>query len=137
MRMVVFKPRGDKINKREYTILNAFEHLLRHQFKCIFKSYKTVYVGLFDDLDSRDNEMILGQFTNYRTASPSDNAIRFLFSRWLFRDGSHAAIKDTLLHEIAHAIHSQSPTRESEKNHGKEWRAICQELGCRPRAIAA
>lgn len=39
-----------------------------------------------------------------------------------------AEVKDTILHEIAHAIAGY------EAGHGKEWKKICVEIGCRPNA---
>jgi SprT-like family protein len=41
------------------------------------------------------------------------------------------SVKDTILHEIAHA---KTP---SEPGHGPRWRAWCRKLGCRPSADAS
>lgn len=40
-----------------------------------------------------------------------------------------AAVRDTLLHEIAHALAGR------EAGHGPRWKAICAELGCKPERL--
>lgn len=38
-------------------------------------------------------------------------------------------MKDTLLHEIAHAVQYE---KSGKTDHGKEWKKIASEVGCRP-----
>lgn len=45
----------------------------------------------------------------------------------------HDQIRDTILHEAAHAL---AWTHHGEKGHGPHWRAWCRELGAVPRASA-
>lgn len=42
-------------------------------------------------------------------------------------------IRDTILHEIAHAL---AWVRHGERNHGPKWKQICREIGATPRASA-
>lgn len=54
-------------------------------------------------------------------------------SRYLLDAGTEAAITDTLLHEIAHAVAYQRHGR-SAMNHGPAWKAVAREVGAAPRA---
>lgn len=42
-------------------------------------------------------------------------------------------IRDTILHEIAHAL---AWTLHGDRSHGQQWKAICREIGAVPRAAA-
>ena len=54
-------------------------------------------------------------------------------SRYLLEGGTDAAIEDTLLHEIAHAVAYVRHGRAA-MNHGPAWRAVAREVGATPRA---
>lgn len=51
---------------------------------------------------------------------------RIELSRHFVEANDEAAIRDTILHEIAHAM--AGPTA----GHGPRWRAICRQIGARP-----
>lgn len=53
-------------------------------------------------------------------------------TRYVFAMEMHQ-IKDTILHEIAHAITDMRYGRKVQA-HGREWRDVCMEIGCRARA---
>ena len=42
-------------------------------------------------------------------------------------------MKDTLLHEIAHAVHFN---KTGKTNHGNGWKEIAREVGCKPKRCA-
>ncbi len=48
-------------------------------------------------------------------------------------DGKHYDIEDTVLHELAHHIHSISYPHDREA-HGQKWKWICKIVGANPRA---
>jgi len=54
-------------------------------------------------------------------------------SRHLVTDGTPDMLRDTLLHEIAHAVAYVRHGRAA-MNHGALWRAVARELGARPEA---
>ena len=54
-------------------------------------------------------------------------------SRHLVTDGTPDMLRDTLLHEIAHAVAYVRHGRAA-MNHGPLWRAVARELGARPEA---
>ena len=51
-------------------------------------------------------------------------------SRWFVLNNSEHEIRDTILHEIAHALdfHDRGTT-----DHGRNWRRHCRRIGCVPR----
>lgn len=49
----------------------------------------------------------------------------------LVRRASDAKIKDTILHEIAHAL-VECDGHEETEHHGQAWMAQCRKLGCKP-----
>ena len=49
------------------------------------------------------------------------------------QSGSPHEIRDTILHEIAHAL---AWTRHGERTHGPRWKQICREIGAVPCAAA-
>lgn len=51
-------------------------------------------------------------------------------SVWHVDNGTDEAIKDTMLHEIAHAIAGHAA------GHGPEWKAVCVRIGARPEQYA-
>lgn len=51
-------------------------------------------------------------------------------SRHLVRLNGEAEVRDTILHEIAHALAGP------EHGHGPKWRAICHRIGARPQRLA-
>ena len=53
------------------------------------------------------------------------------FSR-VFKDLPYSEIKDTILHEIAHAL---DYIRHRNLSHGPSWKRICQEIGARPERL--
>lgn len=54
-------------------------------------------------------------------------------SRHLVTAGTPAMLRDTLLHELAHALAYQRHGRRA-MNHGPLWRAVAREVGAEPRA---
>lgn len=54
-------------------------------------------------------------------------------SRHLVTDGTAEMLRDTLLHEIAHAVAYVRHGRAA-MNHGPLWRAVAREIGARPEA---
>ena len=52
------------------------------------------------------------------------------FSRPLFSLNSEDECRDTVLHEIAHAIAGHAA------GHGPEWRAVCRRIGAKPERLA-
>lgn len=42
-------------------------------------------------------------------------------------------MKDTLLHEIAHALHFE---KTGKTDHGKQWKEFARDVGCKPRRCA-
>jgi len=56
-------------------------------------------------------------------------------SKWYVELNNEAEVKDTILHEIAHAL---SYVRHGRKGigHGKLWKDICREIGAIPRACS-
>jgi len=42
------------------------------------------------------------------------------------RHNDEGQVRDTILHEIAHALAGQR------EGHGAKWKAVCRQLGCRP-----
>lgn len=60
---------------------------------------------------------------------------RITLSRHFVAHNGHRQdqIRDTILHEIAHAL---AWTHHGEKGHGLHWRAWCRKLGALPRASA-
>lgn len=54
-------------------------------------------------------------------------------SRHLVTDGTPEMVRDTLLHEIAHAVAYVRHGRAA-MNHGPLWRAVAREIGARPEA---
>lgn len=50
-------------------------------------------------------------------------------SRYFVRDNDEQAVRDTLLHEIAHGLAGP------EAGHGPRWKAICRRLGARPERV--
>jgi predicted SprT family Zn-dependent metalloprotease len=56
-------------------------------------------------------------------------------SKWYVELNNEAEVKDTILHEIAHAL---SYVRHGRKGigHGKLWKDICGEIGAIPRACS-
>lgn len=50
----------------------------------------------------------------------------------LLRPANRAALRDTMLHEMAHA---EAWLRHGHKGHGRPWRRIAERVGCRPRAV--
>lgn len=51
---------------------------------------------------------------------------RIELSAHFVKDNSEAMVRDTLLHEIAHALAGQRA------GHGPKWKAMCEKLGCKP-----
>jgi len=64
-------------------------------------------------------------------AGASHGTVRI--SRHLIAHGPEATTRDTLLHEIAHAVAYQRHGRAA-MNHGPLWRAVAREVGAQPRA---
>ena len=58
---------------------------------------------------------------------------KIVFSK-VFMNMDYKEIKDTILHEIAHALDWE---RNRKAWHGHTWKAICREIGARPRASKA
>lgn len=56
-------------------------------------------------------------------------------SKWYVELNDEAEVRDTILHEIAHAL---SYERHGSKGigHGRLWRSICREIGAIPRACS-
>jgi predicted SprT family Zn-dependent metalloprotease len=54
---------------------------------------------------------------------------RIELSRYFVKDNDAAAVRDTLLHEIAHAIAGH------DAGHGPRWRAVCRRIGARPERV--
>lgn len=54
-------------------------------------------------------------------------------SRIYLASNPYPVMKDTLLHEIAHAVHF---IRTGKTNHGKEWKQIAEKVGCTPKRCA-
>lgn len=58
---------------------------------------------------------------------PQSKKIRI--SRYLINQAPTEGVEDTVLHEIAHALHWE---RYGEGGHGKDWKQIAREVGARP-----
>ena len=54
-------------------------------------------------------------------------------SKWYVELNDEAEVRDTILHEIAHAL---SYERHGSKGHGRLWKSICREIGAIPRACS-
>lgn len=56
-------------------------------------------------------------------------------SKWYVELNDEAEVRDTILHEIAHAL---SYERHGSKGigHGRLWKSICREIGATPRACS-
>lgn len=54
-------------------------------------------------------------------------------AKWYVELNDEAEVKDTILHEIAHAL-SYEKHGSKGIGHGKLWKAICREIGARPKA---
>lgn len=57
------------------------------------------------------------------------HAQRIELSRYLVRDNDEPAVRDTLLHEIAHALAGP------DAGHGPRWKAMCRRIGARPERV--
>ena len=67
------------------------------------------------------------------TCSYNNKEIRL--SKWYVELNDEAEVRDTILHEIAHAL---SYERHGSKGigHGRLWKSICREIGAIPRACS-
>ena len=54
-----------------------------------------------------------------------------LLSKWYVELNTEDEVKDTILHEIAHALAYQRHGRAGH-GHGRIWKSICREIGARP-----
>jgi len=54
---------------------------------------------------------------------------RIELSRYLVRDNDEQAVRETMLHEIAHALAGPAA------GHGPRWKAVCRHIGARPERI--
>lgn len=54
---------------------------------------------------------------------------KITLSRRLASLNNENQVKDTILHEIAHAI---TFLKDNQRGHGRHWRARCREVGCNP-----
>lgn len=65
-----------------------------------------------------------------RTAGSSNSYLkRITLSMKLLTIWNPNEVKDTILHEIAHAL-----TDEEEEDHGSVWKSVCRRIGARPEA---
>lgn len=55
-------------------------------------------------------------------------------SKAFMKANSYSVLKDTLLHEIAHAVQF---VQQGTTDHSSEWKEIAQEVGCTPRRCAS
>lgn len=51
---------------------------------------------------------------------------RIELSHYFVRDNDEPAVRDTVLHEIAHALAGERA------GHGPKWKAMCTKIGCKP-----
>ena len=59
------------------------------------------------------------------------------YSMWFLSKSTDRDIKDTILHEIAHALTRIRYGRgDHVKSHGWQWRQMCIEIGARPQRLA-
>lgn len=54
-------------------------------------------------------------------------------AKWYTELNDQSQVKDTILHEIAHALSYERYGRKG-IGHGKIWKSICREIGAEPRA---
>ncbi len=54
-------------------------------------------------------------------------------SKAYLESNTFSVMKDTLLHEIAHALQYE---KTSKTDHGNEWKEIAHKVGCKPRRCA-
>ena len=69
---------------------------------------------------------------SYHGRGPSRGVREIALSADLLRSGNEAVLKDTLLHEMAHA---EAWLRHGHRGHGPVWRAVAERVGCTPRAL--
>lgn len=67
-----------------------------------------------------------------RSKEASRAVAEIVISADLLRPTNRAALKDTMLHEMAHA---EAWLRHGRSGHGAIWRRIARRVGCRPRAV--
>ena len=58
--------------------------------------------------------------------------VEIAISADLLRPPNQALLRDTLLHEMAHA---EAWLRHGHRGHGRVWKKIARRIGCRPRAV--
>lgn len=73
----------------------------------------------------------LGHFRYHRTETGERAMVEIALNIDLMAEGSERQLRDTLLHEMAHA---EAWLIHGERGHGAHWRRIARRLGCVPRA---
>jgi predicted SprT family Zn-dependent metalloprotease len=73
----------------------------------------------------------LGHLRYHRTESGVRAIVEIALNIDLLTEGSERQLRDTLLHEMAHA---EAWLVHGERGHGPQWRRIARRLGCVPRA---